>query len=147
MTTVQREAPSELGTLSKPPLSDCTDSTCAEVLSYNAMLDTLTADDLQTLSVLLLERSVRLRVQISYEEALSLVENAWLSPSAQASPHAEIIRVKAALRRCLEHGQWHPEQVRDVFIWIARERAPHEMVARACVDLAISEAMANRAKQ
>jgi hypothetical protein len=148
VTTVQQEAPVAItGTLSESSslLDDCTGSASAEVLSYNAMLDNLDANDLDALASLIHDRAARQREQISYDDALALIEAAWLGPAADRSQHKEIIRVAVALRRCIERGKYHPEQVRDTFLLVAYERAPHPRIALTAISEGIRKGLAGKA--
>jgi hypothetical protein len=142
-TTTKQETPNESGALSESRLDNCSQNSSA-AMSYASALDKLTAKDLDSLASILKDRATRQRVEIDYDTALAAVENAWLSPMAERSPYAEIIRVRVAVRRLIERSRLHPEQVRGVFLVIANERAPHPMIATASVELGIRDGLANR---
>jgi hypothetical protein len=147
MTLVEQEAPAtNTGALSsKTSLEVCTKNTSAMVLAFNALLDDLTANDLDALASLIHDRAARQRVEIDFDVGLALVEAAWVSPMAERSEFRSIIQVKACLRRLISRGTYHPEQVRSVFTIIAYNRSTHPLIACAAVDLAISEGLAERA--
>jgi hypothetical protein len=145
MTTVLQGVPAAVtAALSESSLDNSSRNTSAEVLSYNAMLDALDANDLDALASLIHDRAARQRVQIDYDEALALVESAWISSQAERSEFAPIIQVRVAVRRLVERGQYHPEQL-DAFLEIARDRAPCERIARAAISEGVRDGLERRA--
>ena len=50
-----------------------------------------------------------------------------------------------ALRRGIERGQFHPEQARDSFLDVARDRAPCESIARAAISEGTRKGLAAKA--
>ncbi len=142
MTTTQAPpALSAPGTL-KPLSNDWEQDT--RVVSYAAVLDGMTASDLDSLAAILRDRAARQRVQVSYDEALAIVDGTWISPQAERSDFAPIIKVRVAVRRIVERGQFHPEQL-DAFLTIAFEVAPHPLIARAAISEGVRDGLERRA--
>lgn len=147
MTTVEQEAPAtNTGALSqKTSLDVCPkDTTSAAVVAYNAMIDDLDSGDLLALASLYRDRAERQRDKMPDDEARDLVEKTWISEAAEASEFAPIIQVRVCLRRLVESGI-HPERLRDVFLEIARDRAPCERIARAAISEGVRDGLERRA--
>lgn len=151
MNTISREATSELVALpeSSPETLetsevDCSDSTSVECVSYAFMVDSLSANDLDALAALYHDRATRQRKEIEFDEASALVKASWLTPQAETSPMAEILRVKNCLKRLIARGTYHEEQVRGVFTIIAFNTSGSGLIAVACVNRALAEGLAER---
>ena len=54
------------------------------------------------------------------------------------------IKVRVAVRRIVERGQFHPEQL-DAFLTIAFEVAPHPLIARAAISEGVRDGLERRA--
>jgi hypothetical protein len=106
----------------------------------------MTVSELDHYIAALKDRADRQRIPMPYEEAKAIVEATWIHPWAEKSVMAPVIQCRVALRRTLEMGHHHPQQLRDVFLTIARERTDCDSIAVASVDCAIRDAAANRSR-
>jgi hypothetical protein len=147
VTLVKQDGPAFTGTISPAKTSlEVSSQSSAVMLTFNALLDDMTANDLDSLASLIEDRAARQRVEIDFDTALALVEAAWVSDSAERSPFRSNIQVKACLGRLVASGQYHPESLRSVFTIIAYNRSPDSaLIATTCVDLAISQGLAEKA--
>ena len=152
MTTISREATSE-SLMALPESSpetletskvDYSDSIRVKIRAYAFMVYELSANDKDALACLYHDMATEQRKEPDFDTILALVEAAWLTPQAEQSPMAEILRVKNCLRSLIARGTYHPDQVRGVGRIIAFNTSGSALIAVACVDRAISEGLAER---
>jgi hypothetical protein len=113
-------------------------------LATSLAIEQMDSTTLYAYAAALKARADRQSVEIEVDEVRVIVDKAWVSPSAERSPFAEIIRVRVALRRLIEGGLYHPDQLRCSFLTVALERSTHPAVAGAAVELAIRDGLSNR---
>jgi len=114
------------------------------VVSYSDSTSDMSARQLREYIAALTDTAERREVEMSETEAAEIVKATWISSGAERSPFAETIRVRVALRRLLEAGHHHPDQVRNAFSWVARTTTDCESIVKAVIRCAERDARANR---
>jgi hypothetical protein len=147
MTTISREATSSLVALpeSPPETLEGPGNDFPQINpSWRDALDALDANDLDAVAAMIHARAERQRVQVTYDEAEAKIDATWLTDAAELSPYKEIIRVATCLRREIERGV-HPETLRDSYLLLAYERAPHPRIALMAISEGTRKGLAARA--